>query len=441
MTLLKLVTEIHNLGGKCLLVGGAVIDSILGLEIKDWDIEIHGLSLEDIETFLWSHNIKCDLVGKAFGIIKCKLDDLEVDLSIPRKENKIGVGHKDFQVELDHTMTPKEAARRRDLTINSMYKDLYTEELVDPFGGYKDLMNGRIKATDPDTFIEDPLRVLRIMQLLPRKAKFVEESTLWLCRNMVHEFIHLPKERVFEEFNKLLLKASKPSVGLQFLRDSFWLVHFPELYTLIGCEQNPEWHPEGDVWNHTLMVVDNAAKIRDLIPEEDRLAFMYGALLHDVGKVVTTDVNLRSPGHANKGVFVARRFMERLTNNVDLIEKVCNLVEFHMHPGDLHRGNGKRSSWKRLHNNSNLNLLGWLSKCDSSGRTGRSLDDPHPPSELCWSFLEEFGEEPIPALVMGRDLIELGLKPGPEFGIILSKLYEFQLEDDTLTKKDLIKLI
>lgn len=454
MNLSEFVTNIHQLGGKSLLVGGAVIDSILNIPVKDWDIEVHGISLSDLKNFLASNNISFQEVGKKFGVLTCTLQEISVDLSIPRRENNIGIGHKDFQIELDPNMSIEEAAMRRDLTINSMAKDLFTGELHDPFNGMKDLREGRIKAINPETFVEDQLRVLRIMQLLPRKGKFVDTDTLFLCKTLVHDFVPdvfvedklvrkgtIPRERLFEEFTKLLLKANKPSLGLNFLKESTWLVHFPELAVLIECEQNQEWHPEGDVWNHTLMVVDNAATLRDQVPEKDRLAFMFGALLHDMGKPVTTTSDLRSPGHDAKGVFVARRFMERLTNNVDLIEKVCNLVRFHMIPGQLDRDEAKKSSWKRLHNRSDLNLLGFLSKCDSAGRTGRSLNDPHSPSERCWELLEEFGVEPIKPLVMGKDLINLGLKPGPQFGKILSQLYEAQIEDETLSKEDLIKLI
>lgn len=446
MTLEQFAKEIHLIGGKSLLIGGAVIDSILGLEIKDWDIEIYGLSLKKLEAFLSSHHIKCDIVGKSFGVIKCKLDNLEVDLSLPRRENKIGVGHKAFQVELDHTMTPEEAARRRDLTINSMYKDLYTGRLIDPFEGFQDLMDGKIKATNPTTFVEDPLRVLRIMQLLPRKGKFVDPKTLNLCRSLVKTFNFLSKERVFEEFNKLLLKADKPSMGLNFLWNVGWIQHFPELEALIGCEQNPEWHPEGDVWIHTLMVVDNAAKLRNQIPEQDRLPFMYGCLLHDCGKPSTTKEDYTAYGHDKEGVKVARRFMERLTNNIDLIDKVCNLVRYHMSPGHFvgKTKNAKPSAWRRLHNKSNLILLGHLHHADSASSGGRQLEDECPGRDLCFEYHKKLKEisnaNGIKALVMGRDLIKLGLTPGPEFGHILSKLYEMQIEEN-LSKDELLNKI
>lgn len=179
----NLINKIQEFGGTAMLIGGAVIDSILGLEIKDWDIEVYGLSMFQLEEVLVSLGLPVNTVGKSFGIIKTKIEGVEIDISIPRRENKIGVGHTDFSIELDQTMTPYEAGLRRDLTINSMYKNLHTGEIVDPFNGLKDLNNGIIRATNNKTFVEDPLRVLRIMQLLPRKGKTVAPETIELCKN------------------------------------------------------------------------------------------------------------------------------------------------------------------------------------------------------------------------------------------------------------------
>ena len=197
-----------------MLIGGAVIDSINNIPIKDWDIEIYHLGIQRLEEILNELGLKFDLVGKTFGVIKTRMkvngELMEIDLSIPRSENKIGVGHKDFKITLDPNMTPEEAGRRRDLTINAMYKNLHTGEIVDPFNGLDDLKKGILRVTDERTFVEDPLRVMRIMQLLPRKGRLVDTKTMKLCRTMVNDFVHLPKERVFDEFSKLLLKAEKP---------------------------------------------------------------------------------------------------------------------------------------------------------------------------------------------------------------------------------------
>ena len=425
--------KIKELNGTAMLIGGAVIDSIKGLPIKDWDIEVYGLDLTVIEKVLTDEGYNYNAVGKSFGVLKTKMEIngelVEVDLSIPRTENKIGVKHTDFEITLNPYMTPKEAGRRRDLTINSMYKNLHTDEIVDPFNGLEDLQNGIIRITDEETFVEDPLRVLRIMQLLPRKGKVVDSKTMELCQTMVDEFVHLPGERVFEEFCKLLLKAEKPSLGFEFLRESAWIVHFPELNNLIDCPQNPDWHPEGDVWVHTMMVLDNAAKLRKHLPEELKLAYMFGALLHDIGKPDTTVLPLcTAHGHDAVGADLSLVFMKRLTNNSRLIEHVEQIVKLHMIPGQLYRSDSKVASWKRLHNKFRLDVLGWISKADSSGRTGRSIKDVHEVSEKCFKLFSEFGEKVIEPIVKGRHLIALGMKPGPDFSVVLSKAYELQLE-------------
>lgn len=435
----KLVTALSGAGAtRIVLIGGAVIDTLQNREVKDWDIEVFGLSMADIQRTLTINGFSSDMVGAAFGVIKTKADGIDIDLSVPRKENKVGNKHTDFEVSFDPFMTPTEAGKRRDLTINAMSRDIVTGELIDPFNGLADLEAGILRATDPVTFVEDPLRVLRIMQLLPRKGKNVDPNTIELCRSIKDTFTHLPKERVFEEFVKLLLKAKKPSMGLQFLRDCGWIEHFPALNDLIGCEQNPEWHPEGDVWNHTLMVVDNAAALRHNISEELRLAFMFGALLHDVGKPSTTDEQLRSPGHDEAGVEIAKNFLMQMTNSTHLLNVVPDLVKFHMRPGQLTNANAKDSAWKRLHIKCRLDVLGWLSKADSAGRTGRSITDNHPPSEKCFKFFNEFPTE-IEPLVMGRDLLEMGMKPGPKFGKILKVAFEMQL--DGATKDEILKSI
>lgn len=434
----KIATAISQRGGRAFLVGGAVIDRLMGRPVKDWDVEVFGLELNQLDEVLSEFGTLSE-VGKSFGIIKLKVGEDDFDFSLPRLDNNRGDGHKEVEVILDPNLTPVEAGRRRDLTINSMSLDVLSGEVIDPFNGLNDLREGIIRATDPETFVEDPLRVLRIMQLLPRKGRVVVPETIMLCQSIKDKFPRLSAERVFEEFKKLLLKAERPSMGLEFLRDSGWLQWFPELGDLIGCGQNPEWHPEGDVWVHTCMVLDNAAALRDQVPEDWRLVFMLGCLLHDVGKPLTTTPDLRSPGHAEAGVEVARRFMARITNNHTLTERVLDIVRLHMRPGELHRVDAGEGSWRRLHRQIRLDVLGFVSKADSCGRTGRSLADVHNPSELCWEWHERLGSEPPAPLVQGRDLIALGMKPGPTFGPLLARALELQM--DGLQKEEILKSI
>jgi len=435
----SIVKDIEAEGGKSYLVGGAVIDTIKGIPLKDWDIEVYKLSLQKLESILSKHG-RPNLVGKCFGIIKLRQDDKEYDFSIPRKENLIGIGHKAFEVEFVPNITPEEAAYRRDLTINSMFFDISERKLVDPYGGLKDLEEGVLRHTS-DKFTEDSLRVLRVMQLLPRKGKIVADETLKLCKEMVSGYPTLAKERVFEEWNKLLMRAEKPSMGLQFLVDCGWIKWYPALDNLRHTEQNPDWHPEGSAWNHTLMVVDYAAQLKDEIPGEWRRAYMFGCLIHDVGKAVTASSDLTAHGHDEAGVPIAESFMREITEDKKLIEQILNIVKYHMRPGELTKGNAKESAWKRLHNKIPLNVIAYVSKADSCGRLGRSLYDYHEPSEKALRLFEEYGKEPIPPTLMGRHLIEKGYEPGIIFGKILKEAYEIQIEEGITDKDALLKRV
>lgn len=414
------------------LVGGAVIDVIQGREIKDWDIEVFGASLGAISFFLKKEKLPVSLVGESFGVLKTVYEGLDIDISVPRKENKIGRGHRCFTAEFPSNISMKEAARRRDLTINSMSIDLSDGVLVDNYGGLEDLKKGWLRATDDETFVEDPLRVLRIMQLLPRKGKVVVPQTIELCKKMKSEFSDLPKERIFEEFSKLLLKAEKPSLGLDFLVACEWIEFFPELEELMGCQQNPEWHPEGDVWEHTLATIDIAASVREMIPEDWRLAFMFGVLLHDVGKPETTDDALHAYGHDKAGVPIATDFMERITNDKTLISRVISIVENHMRPGQLcHAEKVRDGAWKRLHNKIRLDVIAYVCFSDyASTKKMVFLDmtERHEPSYKALEWFDILGEKKVEPVLLGRHLIALGMTPSRSFGKILKKAYEYQID-------------
>ena len=348
-------------------------------------------------------------------------------------------------------MTPKEAARRRDFTINSLFLDLETGEIMDPFGGLADLEAGILRATDPDTFVEDDLRPWRAMQLLARKAKTVAPETLELIRSHDWDFDDLPPERKKEELDKLLLKSEKPSIGLEYLRESGLIDQpdFKELESMIDCPQNPEWHPEGDVWIHNCFVVDAAARVRHMIPEEWRLAFMYGALLHDVGKPSTTVLPIcTAHGHDAKGVPIALEFMGRLTNEKQLTDRVAALVLNHLRPYQL-TGKAKPSAWKRLHRKvERLDVLGWLSRADWAGRGNRDPLTPsengvtveHPPSAACFEFFAELGNEPIKPVILGRHLIAEGHKPGRAFAPALAAAFEAQLDNPEWGQAELLRV-
>lgn len=461
-------------GANSLLVGGSVVDMIQGREAKDWDLEVFGLSYEELERTFAAHSPKT--VGRAFGVLKITVDGLDIDLNVPRRDNKVGIGHKGFESLMDPTLTVKEAARRRDFTINSMSLDLLSGEVHDPFGGLADLHAGVLRATDPVSFVEDPLRGLRAMQLLARKAKSVDPATMTLIRGMADSFPELPKERLFEEFRKLFLKAHRPSVGLEFLRDSGWMAHFPELEALVGCPQRPEWHPEGDVWTHSLLAADAAAEVRHLIPEDQREAFVFGVFLHDIGKPLTTitpemmeardprvleaatragrpaeDMLLTAHGHDKAGENPAETFMRRLTDSVKTVRLTRAIVGLHMQPWNLRSNEAGKGAYARLHRKmveagGDLTLIGRMCQCDSCATGfGKSLaggepDWEHETSRRLFDFASEFEDDTsaVEPKVRGRDLIAAGLKPGPTFGKLLRAALDLQDGDPSLTKEEII---
>ncbi|MDP6232069.1 MAG: hypothetical protein QF913_07865 [Nitrospinaceae bacterium] len=457
----SLVLRIESAGGSARLVGGAVIDALHDRQPKDWDLEVFGLSFDRLSGMFSDKG--ANLVGAQFGIIKLsasQCDGLDIDINVPRRDNHIGKGHKDLLTEFDPGMSVKEAAKRRDFTINAMAFDLGTGELLDPFGGQADLAAGILRATDGELFVQDPLRALRAMQLLARKCPHghVDPSTMNLIRGMSNSFPHLAKERVWEEFKKLLMKAERPSIGLEFLRDSGWIVHFPELADLIGCEQHPEWHPEGDVWVHSLHTVDSAAWVRDNVelPAGWEEAFMFGTLCHDLGKPSTTitprmvaegempkERLFTAWGHDRAGMPIVESFLRRMTNNKSLIEKTTSIVGEHMQPFNLMQGEARTPAWKRLHNRIRLDVLGWMCKCDSCGSPFVNIGDPdleHQTSQLCFDHFSDLGANPVEPILMGRHLIQAGIKPGRQFKVMLDRAFEAQIDNPDFTIEDLLKV-
>ena len=240
-----------------LVVGGWVRDHLLGVRSKDVDIEVFGLEVERLEALLAGFG-GVHAIGRAFGVLR--VGGIDIDFSLPRRDSKRGPGHRGFDVEPDPTLDFAEAARRRDLTVNSIGIDPLTGEVLDPHGGRRDLEGRVLRATDPARFSEDPLRGLRVAQLAARLEMTPDGALVALCRTL--DLSELSGERVFEEFTKLLLRAARPSIGFKVLEDTDQLRFFPELHALRGVPQDPEWHPEGDVWVHTLMVLDVAATLR-----------------------------------------------------------------------------------------------------------------------------------------------------------------------------------
>ena len=414
---------------KAILVGGSVRDSFLNLEVKDYDIEVYGVkSYEELTKLLQSYG-KVFTVGKSFGVVKLKTDKYEFDFSLPRTETKVASGHKGFEVVCDAKLDFTTASKRRDFTINSIGYDIVQKKILDPYGGVEDLQNKLLKVVDKKTFIEDPLRVYRAMQFIARFELKLEPKTKELIMMMVQggDLEELPKQRVFEEFKKLLLKADKPSLGLEFLKDVGALRYFPQLKALINTPQDKEYHPEGDVWIHTMKALD-ALKQKDLV-------LKFAVLCHDMGKPDTTafvDGRIRSRGHEEVGVEIAQDFLKILTDDKKLISQVLPLVRYHYAPSALYKQNSKNKAIRRLSTKVNIEQLVKVAKADFLGRdTPEAKSGIYKAGEWLLQKAKELKVEnkPPSPLITGKDLINIGLSPSPQFKKILDEVYQKQLDD------------
>ncbi len=413
-------------GGRAWLVGGVVRDLSLGLAPGDLDLEVFGLPARDLQTAL-SDEFELDLVGQSFGILK--LRGWPIDVGLPRREAKIGLGHKGFEVHSDPHMPLAEAAARRDFTINAVYFDPLTGEVEDPFGGLEDLAKGQLRHTSP-AFGEDPLRVLRGMQLAARFDLDVVPETVALCRKIEPE--GLTSERIFGEWSKLVTMGRVPSRGLAFIKDCGWLKYYPELAALPGVPQDPRWHPEGDVWVHTLHCMDAFAAEKVGHPWED-LVVGLAVLCHDLGKPETTTDNdgvIRSLGHEQRGVDLMGEFLGRMTNHRKLVAEVKPLVAEHMRPSTLFTAKASDAAIRRLADRvGRIDRLVRVARADVLGRPPlASMEYPAGDWLLEVARRLDIENHPPEPLVQGRHLKALGRKPGPNFGAILQKCYEAQLE-------------
>ena len=427
---IEIANRVRHRGGRALAVGGFVRDRLLGESSKDLDLEVFGIPEAELLPLVASIG-RVDAVGQAFAVYKIG----PIDVALPRRESKTGRGHKAFAVTGDPTMSVGEAARRRDFTINAISWDPLTEEYVDPVGGRDDLTARILRVVDAERFADDSLRVLRALQLAARFELRATDETIALCRSLPLD--DLPSERIWGEIEKLLLKARRPSIGFALAREMDVTAKLlPEMHALIDCPQEPEWHPEGDVWIHTLMVIDQARRLNGDLDRARLAAVMLGAVCHDLGKPGTTamiDGRIRSLGHEEAGVEPATRLLDRLNvqslDGFDVRSQVLAITAHHLKPGAFYKardgvGDG---AFRRLAQKVDMELLARVARADCLGRTG-DFDC----SAMDW-FLERARalgvEHDAPApILMGRHLIELGVAPGPGMGDILRAVYELQLD-------------
>ena len=421
-----LCRAVQDEGGVAHLVGGCVRDAALGGTIADVDIEVFRIPVDRLQVLL-GRIAPFSLVGASFGVLK--VHGLPIDVSVPRRERKIGHGHRGFEVDADPGLDPTEAAARRDFTINAVAWNPLTGAVIDPYGGLEDLRRGILRHTS-NQFAEDPLRVLRGMQFIARFGLTPAADTVALCRTIEPE--GLAAERLFDEWRKLLLAGRHIGDGLRFLEETGWLAHTPELDALRGCPQDPQWHPEGDVWVHTGHVMDVFAE-RRIGDEWEDLVVGLACLCHDLGKPATTawiDGRWRSPGHEEAGLEPTRSFLARLTNQHRLADEVLPLVAEHLKPDQLYQQGAGAAAVRRLARRvGRLDRLLRVAGADRDGRPPSPRDD-FPAARWLMGLatqLEVMDTPPQP-LVLGRHLVSLGLQPGPAFKPLLELCFEAQLD-------------
>ena len=448
-TILRIVSLLEEGGARDVLaVGGAVRDHLLkNPPDRDVDLEVYGLSYARIAEILRPH-FRVGLVGQAFGVLKVSGRDgtrrFEIDVSLPRRESKNGVGHKGFEIDTEPRLSYDEAFARRDFTVNAigMRRD---GALIDPYNGRADLEKKILRAPSA-RFKDDPLRVLRGMQFAARFGFTMESRTLEYCREVLDEFPTLSKERIYDEWRKWALRGKYPSMGLDVLKESGWIGAFPELAALVGTPQNPKWHPEGDVWTHTALVcnearlaIEKARETGEPFSEIEQTALMFAALAHDFGKPLTTRRDaegvIRSHGHAEQGFKPARAFLESMKAPNLTVDMVLPLVREHMVVVHHMLGAPTPKAVRRLAcklEPASLRL--WVALCQSDAlgcfppaaeaRTIRFRADDW----LQTAHEANVVNEKPAQLVNGRDLIPLGVAPGPEMGRILRAAYDAQID-------------
>lgn len=435
---IDLAKAVRAAGGRALLVGGCVRDPLLGIQPKDWDLEVYGLEPATLRALLDRFG-SVNVVGEAFTVYKIGSD---LDVSLPRRERKSGRGHRAFVIDGDPTMSVEEATLRRDFTVNAILQDPLTDELIDPFHGSGDLKAGVLRAVSSDTFGEDSLRVLRAAQFAARFQFQIDEATVALCRQI--DLSDLPPERIWGEIEKLLLLAERPSLGFQWLQKLTALERlFPEIASLIDVPQDPEWHPEGDVYIHTLLTIDRAHELIEGLSYPRRVTVMLAAVAHDFGKPPTTaflEGRWRSRGHEEAGVGPTESFLNRLNvhtiEGYDVRSQVIALVREHLKPGEFYKkqdevGDG---AFRRLARKCELDLLYRVASADSLGRNAEWVprEKWYDAEAQEWFIarakeLEVAQSAPNPIL-LGRHLLELGVQPGPAMGELTRAVYEMQLD-------------
>jgi tRNA nucleotidyltransferase (CCA-adding enzyme) len=448
-TVLDVVGEIVEQGDKAFLVGGSVRDMLLGKKpTKDLDIEVYGMQPGTIQEIAEKYGKVMD-VGKSFGVLKFYDGKLEIDFSLPRKDSKVGDGHRGFAVDTDPFMDIKEAARRRDFTINAIMYDPIEKILIDPFHGLADLEKRVLRVVDEKTFGEDPLRVMRGVQFIARFDLVVELKSFSLMKKMVPYLSELPKERIQMEWKKLLLKSMKPSLGLKTMLDLGIIERYhSELFELNRTEQDSLWHPEGNAWIHTLLCLNAGAQIIHREPLRVREAFviMLSILCHDLGKPATTirkADRISTPDHESAGEEPTRTFLVQIGVDNETKEKVIPLVKNHLAPfsfykaefrkGDKITDGAIRRLARRLYP-ATIYELTLVAEADYLGKGTRLHDQDKDFKSGAWlierSQALNVDRDKPENIIEGRDLISIGFSPDKIFGKIINAANQLRDEHE-----------
>lgn len=436
----QIAVKIGEEGGTPILVGGAVRDYLMGRSSKDLDVEVFGLHYNQLIPILKKFG-KVSAVGKAFGVLKLSVGGKHLDFSLPRNDRKTGSGHKGFHIQTNPEMTFREAASRRDFTINALGYNLITGEILDEFHGRSDLKKRILRVVDPETFGEDPLRVLRGIQFAARFKLRVTENSLQVFRKLVDSVDELPRERIFRELKKLLMKSRQPSIGLK-LSDDIGLVRklFPELNALHEVAvSTPDW-TSVPAWSHTLNVVDEAARLKNGNSESDMTLMLSALCINfdslDISESSKDKWDISQPDDSASEL--TRKFLQRMTNEIRLISLTEALVREYCFLKQHFRSQTIKDGWiKRMALRVNITLLVRLAKADFfAGFKKQNRPQRFAFGEWLMGRYYALGlddSSKYQPLLLGRHLISLGLKPGPEFGRILQEAYDMQLDDKIST--------
>lgn len=427
---LELLKLFDSLDIEAYIVGGAVRDTVLGLTPKDFDIEVYGINYDNLIDRI-NHLGKLDLVGKSFGVLKLKIGDIEFDLTLPRIESRIGVGHTDFNVSFDESIRPIDACRRRDFTMNAMLMDMHGN-IVDFFRGQQHLKQ-RILHPVSDAFAEDALRVLRGMQFASRFNMTASGIMCAMAYEMYDDFYALSVDRIYAEWVKWA-KGPYPQKGIKFLDDCGWLGHFKQIWNLKETPQNPKYHAEGDVYVHTMLVLEYAQVHRDPV-------LNFAALCHDFGKVTHTIIDeetgeISSPGHSDPTL--TRNFCAAIGLPEEMTVRIASLVREHMIATNEANPRMVRRLLTRLPYPDDFERLCQLLCADRMGKMPVGNTASVDKMRLIFQELGEVNS--IKPIIMGRHLLALGFAPGPHIGKALKAAFDMQIDDGVTDFETLLSI-